>query len=324
MIEDLKDLVMVMLDIDIWGGDTALRVNDLSLGAGGHLPPKRAHKLGRKVIIDPRHLKCFDSIKNQAKGICGLYGLEFMGGYAVPVVHQDEAISRLDDLGAKFEEMKNHFLVNYDHFVEEWARQPANRDFADKIRDSKVKPDRVRNSLRFDYRSWEIKPANEKEKAKMEKDITGFVEQILDQVAETVQGFLSTCAKRETSILARSVSPLFGLRNKVDGLKFLGPQFKPIIALFDQALSGLSQSTSGTITGDLFVQLVGTLNVLSSRSQMQKYLDGNINIDLKSNIHMELKSNKVGVIKESQPSLFSSLDLSSVDQRLADYLKKSA
>ena len=38
MIEDLKDLVMIMLDIDIWGGDTALHVHDLSLGAGGHLP----------------------------------------------------------------------------------------------------------------------------------------------------------------------------------------------------------------------------------------------------------------------------------------------
>ena len=158
----------------------------------------------------------------------------------------------------------------------------------------------------------------------MEKDMSGFVEQILDQVAETVQGFLSTCAKRETSVLARSVSPLFGLRNKVDGLKFLGPQFKPIITLFDQALFGLSQSTSGTITGDFFYQLVGTLNVLSSRSQMQNYLDGNQNIDLNSCIQLELKSNKVGVIKESQPSLFSSLDLSGVDQRLVDYLKQSA
>ena len=58
------------------------------------------------MIIDPKHLKCFDSLKNQAKSVCSYYGLEFMGGYAVPVVHQDDAISRLDDLGAKFEEMK--------------------------------------------------------------------------------------------------------------------------------------------------------------------------------------------------------------------------
>ena len=118
-IETITDrITLVMLSVNIWSGRKKLRAEDLKLGAD--VPPEDLVSLGSKRVCDPEALKVFHSIKQGAERACLRVGTRFLGGYAVPVEHQEALAESLDALKAEFDQETHSFLADYDRSLEAW------------------------------------------------------------------------------------------------------------------------------------------------------------------------------------------------------------
>ena len=264
----LEKLCYIIPQFRVWTGQTVLREEDFRLGENGSLPPKGViAELGMKNTVDPKTLNIFTAIKRRAYRLLEDYGINWMGGYAVPVDRADELSALLDREVKAFDDATAAFLSDYEAHVEKWIQ--ANPEFAEQLR-SAVKPgEYVRNRFHAGYVVARLQPLSDNDQA-FDREVDGLSSRLFESVSQLADRFFKDTLSNKS--VCRSAETLLKIRNKLDGLRFLDSRISPILELVDRVVSHLP--AKGTIEGPVFWELTACILLLSDREKIQATADG--------------------------------------------------
>lgn len=235
-VNHLEQLAILQIDFDIWSGQVKLDDPDLKLGIGGELPPKELVDLGRKYVINKEHLRPFNRLKTHARRLCLAYGMPFMNGFAVPLDKIDTISKDLDTVSTEMADLKAHFLVNYDKWIDDWERK--NPDYAQAIRAGALPKAVVQKRIGFDYQVFQVNPVNEAQSKKLNTMAAGLAGELMDEIVMEANNFFHSSLKGKESCQANTQKTLKRIRDKVDGLSFLDSSFLSVIDLLDKTIAG--------------------------------------------------------------------------------------
>lgn len=256
----LKNIKVVMLDINIWTGRKTLTENDLGLTAGKELPPASLATLGSKLVMDPIELQEFQNMKTQAVRAVLSAGTRFLGGFAIPNEKIDGLMASLKEIQQKFEDRKQSFLSErYESALKKWIE--ANPGWEKIIKGSVVAPQEVSKRINFKVQVFDINPVDGQEEG-LKTEVHGLAGQLrreIEVMAQTTwkQSFLG---KKEVS--QKAMRPIKAMLEKIDGLTFLEPSLLDLVQGMQDIMSGIPKK--GYIKGQNFAAACGILSVLGN------------------------------------------------------------
>lgn len=108
-----QDGYLVSVHVSKWGMGTQLNKDDLNIDAVPKL-----FKLGRKMLIDPKHLNAFSSIEGKARRYLysNSYDFPVAEAHFVPKRKMPEVIEKLNRFRLEYQELVDEFIVNYDEY----------------------------------------------------------------------------------------------------------------------------------------------------------------------------------------------------------------
>ena len=279
-INQLGKLAIIQIDFDIWSGQVKLEGLDLKLGKGGELPSKKLVELGRKNVINRKHLNPFHRLKTQARRLLASHGLPFMSGFAVPLTAVDDVITHLDEISTQMDDLIDNFTTNYDGWVDNWVA--TNPEYSSVIRAGALTKDKVRSRLGFEYQVFQVDPVNDRESKKLDKQAAGLSTKLIDEVVKDANEFFANCIDNRDSCHANTCKTLKRMRDKVNGLSFLDNRFIHIVNLLDKGLEAYSQS-NGKVAGAPFYKILATTLILSSQDKIEQYASGSLTLESMAN-----------------------------------------
>lgn len=106
----------------LWGGEAALKPEDLDPAVRAALPPKELASLGRKAIYPKESLKSLRSVRYRAYMGLRRLGVSIFGGdaYALDPAKSGEAVAMLSAVKADFEAVKADFLGGFQIRFDDW------------------------------------------------------------------------------------------------------------------------------------------------------------------------------------------------------------
>lgn len=282
-VNHLEQLAILQIDFDIWSGQVKLDDPDLKLGIGGELPPKELVDLGRKYVINKEHLRPFNRLKTHARRLCLAYGMPFMNGFAVPLDKIDTISKDLDTVAAEMVDLKAHFLVNYDKWIDDWERK--NPDYAQAIRAGALPKAVVQKRIGFDYQVFQVNPVNEAQSKKLNTMAAGLAGELMDEIVMEANNFFHSSLKGKESCQANTQKTLKRIRDKVDGLSFLDSRFLSVVDLLDKAIAGYA-GAGKAISGEQFYRVLSATLILSSHDKIKEYASGDLDVGAIANSYM--------------------------------------
>lgn len=120
----LSAIEIFRLSGSLWGGETALKADDLDPQVRQALPPKELASLGRKRVYPAGPLENLRAIRYRAYMALRRFGCSVFGGdaYAVDPALSAKVVDTLIKIKDAFEESKRDFLLNYESRFEDWVR----------------------------------------------------------------------------------------------------------------------------------------------------------------------------------------------------------
>lgn len=273
-----EKLCVVIVDFRQWSGTTVLRETDFHLGEEGRLPPKEVIKqLGQKNILDPKLLERFNTIKARAVRYLQEKGVNFLGGYAVPLELASEVLARLDGYVHEYETAKADFINRYDAMVEDWIRQ--NPSFAHELLAAKKSRAEVDSKIYARYSVVRIQPIEEESQIeRFNADVDGLSERLLQMVAQTAGKLSLGTLKGSKTTPIRPVPTLRKISSKLKGLSFLDAGINPIVDMIEALLAKVP--ADGRIAGPLFWETQAVVSVLADVERMKAIADGRLSLEL--------------------------------------------
>lgn len=106
----------------LWGGEAALKPEDLDPAVRAALPPKQLASLGRKSIYPKESLKTLRSVRYRAYMGLRRLGVSIFGGdaYALDPAKSAEAVAMLTQVKADFDAVKADFLGGFQIRFDDW------------------------------------------------------------------------------------------------------------------------------------------------------------------------------------------------------------
>lgn len=106
----------------LWGGEAALKPEDLDPAVRAALPPKQLASLGRKSIYPKESLKTLRSVRYRAYMGLRRLGVSIFGGdaYALDPAKAGEAVAMLSAVKADFDAVKADFLGGFQIRFDDW------------------------------------------------------------------------------------------------------------------------------------------------------------------------------------------------------------
>lgn len=271
----LDNLCVVHTDFDIWSGQTRLNPSDLKLGDGGEIPPERLAQLGSKKICDPAKLKGFHRLKTECRRMLLRNGMPFMNGYALPVKFLDEIQERLAEVESEFNQLRTEFVSGYQAAVEEWCQE--NPEYASSIRNGALPQSEVEKRIGFKYEVFMVQPVKG---GTLDKSVQGLGEALIDEISAEAEKFYLERLARKDSVEVTTKKTIKNIRDKVDGLSFLNPEFGSIVSMLDEILVGYDTQAEGrNIVAPFIYQLTAGVLVLTSREKITQYATGSLSLD---------------------------------------------
>ncbi len=278
----IEQLCLVDFDFDLWSGKSKLDKKDIKLGNGGELPPEELASLGLKNLINPARLRPFVNLRARAERLCEQHGTGFLGGYAIPEKSADKVLEGLKEIKAEFDKSLSLFLLHYPKAVEEWVGSA--KEYSEAVLSAALSITEVKQRFAFDFWSYKLNPVLQEEADKINSMAEGLGPKIISEVIEEAQEFF---AKRlaqlnindpsSEGLGQKSKSILIGLRNKLEGLRFLDSRFMPIVELLDTAISAYGKS--GTVQGKNLYIVFSAILTLSSENSINSYINGQIDVE---------------------------------------------
>lgn len=267
-----SQLVVIMLNFDIWSAQTKLEAKDLKLGLGGEIPPQHLAKLGTKTICNPEELRVFSKLKMRARRLCENYGRPFMGGYANPLFRYKEVELGLTQIQNLFEEAKTRFLHRFSEATESWIQE--NPEYADVIRRGMLTEAEVAKRFSFTFEMFKIEPIRSGGlNTAISKLASGLVGDVIDDAAQ----FYAEKLSGRSSILSSTKPTIQGLLVKVSGLSFLDSRMKHLEKLLELALTAYRPSVT-QVSGGEFLQVMACFMILSDPEKLNDYIAGKISV----------------------------------------------
>ena len=255
----LDEIIVVVLNISLWGGRKALKTKDLALNGIdiGKLPPGTLATLGSKRIISPKAVRIFSTLRTSAKKLCLQNGVRFGGyGYAVPRERIETISLELKRIKDEFEAAKENFLTVYQQEVELWiASNPP--EWAQIIRGAVDTPSHVNKAISFNYAAIDVRtPANIAENG-LDEEVNSLYGQLCHEVRTTARRAYEYRFVGKQSISQKTLRSIKIIRAKLVGLLFLDPSIAETIEVIDDTLCKLPQE--GAIKGTDLNMVAGLL-----------------------------------------------------------------
>lgn len=120
----LSSIEIFRLSGSLWGGETALKADDLDPQVRQALPPKELASLGRKRVYPAGPLENLRAIRYRAYMALRRFGCSVFGGdaYAVDPALSPKVVDTLRQIKDAFDESKRDFLLNYEDRFEAWVK----------------------------------------------------------------------------------------------------------------------------------------------------------------------------------------------------------
>ena len=120
----LSSIEIFRLSGSLWGGETALKANDLDPQVRQALPPKELASLGRKRVYPAGPLENLRAIRYRAYMALRRFGCSIFSGdaYAVDPSVSPKVVDTLRQIKTDFEAARYDFLMNYEDRFNEWVR----------------------------------------------------------------------------------------------------------------------------------------------------------------------------------------------------------
>lgn len=279
-VQHFESLSIIMVDFDLWTGQTRLSASDFKIGVGGQLPPEKLTQLGSKKVIDPDHLKGFAALKTQATRLLLRHGMKFMNGFAVPVDKTTELCDKLDAIGVEFQALKQTLLNDYNNVIEDWINEHP--DHAQMIRDGALTAQEVEKRIGFEYQVFMIQPManNEAVAQNLDRKIGSLGNDLIDEVTKTATDFFNKRFLGQTRIRTSTRQTLVNLRDKIDGLSFLNGALVPLVGLLNETLDVYTKHASGgVVEAPHFYQLMAVVSILKNADSIHAYAQGQVKVD---------------------------------------------
>lgn len=120
----LSSIEIFRLSGSLWGGETALKADDLDPQVRAALPPKELASLGRKRVYPAGPLENLRAIRYRAYMALRRFGCSVFGGdaYAVDPALSAKVVDTLTKIKEAFDESKRDFLLSYESRFEDWVK----------------------------------------------------------------------------------------------------------------------------------------------------------------------------------------------------------
>lgn len=272
----LEDVVCFHTEVSIWSGRKKLIPEDLGLSSD-QIPPSELASLGSKKICDPDLLSPFQCLKRRSERALSEFGIRFLGGYAVPAAEMARTAKELDEIQNEFTRNVSQFVAVYDDAIEEWIK--AHPKYETALRKSAISSAEVATRFKFGWNAFKIVSATEDDQSPVNQSLKtqamGLKDRLIEEVAQSAQSLLEVTNKRGIAY-QRTLRPLKGLRRKLQGLAFLDPKIKGIVAIIDQCIQMMP--AGGDIEGIALITFTGVLQLLGDPERIknagQKVIDG--------------------------------------------------
>lgn len=254
----LDQMVLVVLNINLWQGRKALKSEDLA--ANGidvdKLPPGTLATLGSKRVIAPEAVRIFMNLKRSAMKLCLQQGVRFGGdGYAVPREKVDGLNIELKRLKEEFETAKTDFLSVYEKEVEKWIdANPA--EWGPVIRAAVDSPGHVKKSISFKFAALDVKVPKGMKDNGLNEEVQSLYGQLCHEVRVIARQTFESSFVGKQEITQKTLRPIKSIRAKLAGLLFLDPSIAETIQVIDDTLGKLPD---GAIKGTDLNMVAGLL-----------------------------------------------------------------
>ena len=120
----LSSIEIFRLSGSLWGGETALKADDLDPQVRAALPPKELASLGRKRVYPSGPLENLRTIRYRAYMALRRFGCSVFGGdaYAVDPALSAKVVDTLTKIKTDFDASKRDFLLSYESRFEDWVK----------------------------------------------------------------------------------------------------------------------------------------------------------------------------------------------------------
>lgn len=263
------------LSISTWSGGVTLKPGELGVNL-----PSEAFTRGRKMLVNKAALNPALTLRRRAQERLLKLGTRFLGGYAIPKAHVDEAVQAVEDIRKEFYDFVDDFAQRLTDEVNDWVAQEwCTQEMEQAIRRSIPTGTEVRSRFEFEYACFDIKPAQNVE-GNLNSHADRMGESILSEVSKVAErifeDFTEASRNKEPRITRKMINgSIKGLRKKLYGLEFADKRIPPVRQEFDSVLSKLGDQ--GDATGDSLGELVSLLIILSDPDKMKKLGEGLLN-----------------------------------------------
>lgn len=233
----LKNIVLVQLDVNLWSAHCKLDPEELLQAAGADATelhralasaPSEVVSLGSKRIFPQESLTKFGSLKYHAEKLLRLNGFRSFRAFVLPASKYPEIKRQLQDYKREFDALRSQFLATYDSTLEAWAKQYP--EWQDAIMRAAPKAERVYDQLGFRFSAFHIAPVS----ADAETDVgdggmvRSLADELMDEAIAEAQSFYDDCLKQKDHVNRVSLKRLSELGEKLDGFRFIDTRIGPL------------------------------------------------------------------------------------------------
>ena len=265
----LDRMVCIHLDVSTWSGRKKLYLEDLRGVTNGSIPPGDLASLGSKRIIDPKSLRVFHRIWQQADRMLASVGVRFLGGYAIAESELDDVLSRMEELKDWFYQERSQFIKNYDDLVDNWIAQHPEWEAI--IAQSVTPSGTVASRIKFNYQAFRVSAVSPDADADtgLGKEADGLSGQLFREIASKASSTWEQSYEGRSEVTQKALRPLRSILKKMRSLEFINPTIAPAAEQVEDALDAMPQN--GKISGGDLSKLVALFHLISDSERMERH-----------------------------------------------------
>lgn len=184
---NLDSIEIFRISGSLWGGEAALKPEDLDPSVRAALPPKELASLGRKAIYPKESLKSLRSVRYRAYMGLRRLGVSIFGGdaYALDPAKAGEAVAMLSQVKSDFEEVKADFLGGFQIRFDDWIAG-VDPKWQPVIRAALPSVDEVARKVSFGWQQFRLAAPSSSPASgdTLQEEVAGLGNAAFDQIAD--------------------------------------------------------------------------------------------------------------------------------------------
>lgn len=184
---NLDSIEIFRISGSLWGGEAALKPEDLDPSVRAALPPKELASLGRKAIYPKESLKSLRSVRYRAYMGLRRLGVSIFGGdaYALDPAKSGEAVAMLSQVKSDFEEVKADFIGGFQIRFDDWIAGVDPR-WQPVIRAALPSVDEVARKVSFGWQQFRLAAPSSAPASgdTLQEEVAGLGNAAFDQIAD--------------------------------------------------------------------------------------------------------------------------------------------